>query len=93
MRRFSPEDRLIRAEQMPATKLDEETVLMSIDAGAYYGLKGPAQSIWEFLEAPRTFSGVVEELVKSYKVSPEQCAEDLQRFLGEMEQEGLLRVE
>jgi hypothetical protein len=78
---------------MLSTQLDEETVLMSIDAGAYYGLKGPAQSIWEILETPLTFSALVDRLVKEYRVSPETCAADLERFLGEMEREGLIRVE
>jgi len=91
--RFGPATRLTRTEDMLSTQLDEETVLMSIDAGAYYGLKGPAQSIWEILETPLTFSALVDRLVKEYRVSPETCAADLERFLGEMEREGLIRVE
>jgi hypothetical protein len=78
---------------MLSTQLDEETVLMSIDAGAYYGLEGPARSIWEILETPLTFSALVDRLVEEYRVSPETCAADVERFLGEMEREGLLRVE
>jgi hypothetical protein len=66
---------------------------MSIDAGAYYGLEGPARSIWEILETPLTFSALVDRLVEEYQVSPETCAADLERFLSEMEREGLLRVE
>ena len=66
---------------------------MSIDAGAYYGLEGPAQRIWEILETPLTFSALVDRLVEEYQVSPETCAADLERFLGEMEREGILRVE
>jgi hypothetical protein len=93
MRRFRPEDRLSRAQEMLSTELDEETVLMSIDAGAYYGMAGPARSIWKILETPLTFSALVDRLVMEYKITPEACAEDLQRFLGEMEREGLLRVE
>jgi hypothetical protein len=93
MRSFSPDDRLSRAQEILSTDLDHETVLMSIDAGAYYGLTGPAQSIWEKLETPMTFSALVDLLVKEYKITPEACTADLQSFLGEMEREGLLRVE
>ncbi len=93
MRRFSPKDRLSRAEEMLSTELDQETILMSIDAGAYYGMAGTAQSIWEKLETPLTFSALVDELVKEYEITPEACAADLQEFLGAMEREGLLRVE
>lgn len=93
MRAFNSEDKLIRSEKMLSTELDQETVLMSIDAGAYYGMAGPARSIWEMLENPLTFSELVELLVKEYAISRETCAADLQGFLSEMEHEGLLRVE
>jgi hypothetical protein len=91
--RFGSEDRLSRVQNLLSTELDQETVLMSIDAGAYYGLEGPARSIWEILETPLTFSALVDRLVEEYQVSPDTCAADLERFLGEMEREGLLRVE
>ncbi len=93
MRRFGPEDRLSRANDLLSTELDQETVLMSIDAGAYYGLEGAARSIWKKLENPTSFSELVDYLVREYRVSRETCASDLQKFLAEIEREGLLRVE
>jgi hypothetical protein len=93
MRHFEPDDRIVRAPEMLSTDLDEETVLMSIDAGAYYGLEGPARSIWNSLETPMTFSALVDRLVKEYRVEPNICAADVEKFLAEMEREGLLRVE
>ena len=93
MRSFKPDDRLSRANKMISTDLDQETVLMSIDAGAYYGMVGTARTIWDKLESPLTFSALIGELVKEYEITPEACAADLQGFLNEMEQEGLLRVE
>jgi hypothetical protein len=93
MRTFRPEDKLSRVQEILSTEIDQETILMSIDAGAYYGLKGPAQSIWENLKTPRTFSDLVDLLVTEYRITPEVCAADLNGFLAEMEREGLLRVE
>jgi hypothetical protein len=93
MRRFGPEDRLSRTKDLLSTELDQETILMSIDAGAYYGLEGAARRIWEKLENPTSFSELVDWLVREYRVSRETCASDLQKFLGEIEREGLLRVE
>lgn len=93
MRGFNPEDRLIRNQEMLSTELDQETILMGIDAGAYFGLAGTAQWIWEKLESPITYSTLVEELVKEYNVTPEACSADLQGFLEAMEREGLLHVE
>src|ERR1700745_3380556 len=93
MRRYNPEDRLLRNQELLSTELDRETVLMSIDAGAYYGLAGTARSVWEKLETPKTFAALVDELVKEYRIAPQACAEDLQGFLAAMEKEGLLRAE
>jgi hypothetical protein len=93
MRQFRSEDKLSRVQDLLSAEFDQETVLMSIDAGAYYGLEGPARSIWEILETPLTFADLVGRLVEEYKVSPETCAADVERFLGEMDREGLLRVE
>lgn len=93
MRVFRPEDVLVRAPQVPTAALDGQTVLMSIDTGAYYPLEGPARTIWEKLQTPLTFSALVDALVEEYDVAPEACAADTQRYLGTMEEEGLLRVE
>jgi hypothetical protein len=92
MRRFGFDELLCRSEDLFSTELDQETVLMSIDAGAYYGLEGPARSIWEQLETPLTFSALLDRMVGDYEVEPETCAADLEGFLAEMEREGLLRV-
>jgi len=93
MRHFNPEDKLVRAEDILSTELDQETVLMSIDAGAYFGMGGTARSIWEKLAVPIAFSVLVDELVEEYEVPRETCIADLRAFLAEMEREGLLRVE
>ena len=93
MRHFSPDDKLFRVPDMPSTELDQETILMSIDAGAYYGLEGPARAIWDHLATPLTFSALVDRLVTEYNVAPETCAADVEQFLAEMEREGLIRVE
>jgi hypothetical protein len=93
MRLFAPEDRLSRTKDLLSTELDQETVLMSIDAGAYYGLAGVARSIWEKLVNPTNFSELVDCLEREYCISHETCVSDVQKFLAEIEREGLLRVE
>ena len=93
MSHFAPEDRLSRTAGLLSTELDQETVLMSIDAGAYYGLAGVARRIWEKLENPTSFSDLVDCLEREYRVSREACVSDVEKFLAEMEREGLLRVE
>jgi len=93
MHTFQSADKLTRRDGMISTELDQETVLMSIEAGAYYGMAGAARIIWEKLAAQVTFGELVQSLVEEYEISPEACSADLQEFLSDMEQEGLLIVE
>jgi hypothetical protein len=76
-----------------STELGNETVLMSIESGRYYGLEGAAQRIWSLLTAPQSLADLSIQLAKEYEVSPEQCAEDILPFVEEMISEGLLKVE
>ena len=93
MRTFRPGDLLVRTQEMLSTELDQEVVLMDINAGAYFGLAGTARSVWEKLATPTTFSELLESLVDEYEIAPEVCAVDLQNFLGELEKNGLVSVE
>lgn len=92
MSSFRSEDLLARVPDMISTELDQETVLMHIEAGAYYGLEGPAQIIWRALESPLSFAALVDRLTAEYDVSPETCAADVEKFLLQMQIEGLLLV-
>ncbi len=88
-----PESLLTRATEPLSTDLSNETVLMSIESGSYYGLEGTAQRIWVLLEAPQTLLDLSIQLANVYEVSPEQCAEDILPFIEEMIGEGLLKAE
>jgi hypothetical protein len=93
MSHFRAENRLSRVPEMISTDLDNETVLMSVEAGFYYGLEGSAQSIWKALETQITFSELIDRLTQEYEVTPEACSADVEKFLLKMQKEGLLRVE
>ncbi len=87
------ESRLTRDKKPLSTELGNETVLMSIESGRYYGLEGTAQRIWSLLTTPQSLSDLSIHLAKEYEVSPGQCAEDILPFIEEMISEGLLKVE
>lgn len=92
MTRIKPSDQLHRAQDLPSTQLDKETILMSVEAGAYFGFEGTAQFIWEALADPITMTGLLERIAGEFDVEPAACRADVEHFLNELLQEGLLRV-
>ena len=84
---------IVRAQKLLATDLDEETILMSIERGAYYGMEQTARRIWELVETPRTVTDLCQRLAEEYDVEPEVCRQDVLAFLEELRAEGLIVVE
>jgi len=88
-----PDSLLARSAAPLAAELDGETVLMSLEAGRYYGMEGVARRIWALLETPCTAADLAAALSAEFEVTPQQCLEDIAPFLEELVREGLLTVD
>ncbi len=90
-----PEPSSLRYRQSGAALRAEfqgETVLLSFEAGRYYGLEGTAQHIWRLLASPRSIEELVEALAETHDVSRDRCREDLVPFLERLAREGLVEA-
>ncbi len=81
-----------RNSEMVSTKMDGETVMMSIDNGEYYGLDSIGSRIWEILEKPIRVNALIEELLNEFEVDKEQCEADTLGFLNQLLEKKLLRI-
>lgn len=72
------------------SKIDDEVIIMSIEADSYFGLDPVGSRIWELLEQPATMDELVSQLVQEYDVSEAECRQDAQDFVTEMVARGLI---
>ncbi len=75
-----------------ASKADDEVVMLDEAAGLYFALNPVASKIWDLLAIERSLQTLISALLEIYEVSPEQCAEDVMRFLEEMQKRNLICV-
>lgn len=71
-------------------RVEDQVVALDLNTSIYWSLDGVGAWIWERLAEGRTAESILEALGDEYDVQPETAREDLQRFLGELEQEGLV---
>ena len=90
MKTINLETTVVRADGLLATDLDDETVLMSIEQGAYYGMEKTARRIWELVEKPVKVSDLCRQLAEDYGVDPQVCEQDTIAFLEELCRENLV---
>ncbi len=76
-----------------ASDIDDEKVMMSIEKGRYYGLDPVGSRVWEMIETPIRISDLIGMLLQKYDVNRETCERDVLAFLGELHESGLVRVE
>ncbi|MBK6454748.1 MAG: PqqD family protein [Gemmatimonadetes bacterium] len=66
--------------------------MMSVEQGMYFGLDGVGPRIWSLLATPRTFGDLCRELQHEFDVEPDVCRDEVQGFLSELMESGLVHV-
>jgi hypothetical protein len=79
-----------RASDMPAARLGDNLLMMSLERGQYFSLNAVGTRIWELLEKPTTDAALLNRLIAEYDVPEEVCAEQLAVFLTRLQERGLL---
>ena len=75
------------------TRIDDETVVMSLDTGDFFSLTGTAQSIWRLLDGSRDRAAILSELSAEYRAPEAEIAADLDAFVAELRAAGLLAAD
>lgn len=79
-----------RRNSVVAADAADEAILLDIDSGYFFQLNTSAAQIWHLTEEPVTFGALCLALQARFKVSELQCAEDLQAFVSDLAERGIL---
>lgn len=78
--------------QVMSREVDDETVLLDLKSGMYFGLDGVGKLVWESVERGRNLRETVEAVVSEYDVEPERAQSDVLDFAGDLVERGLLEA-
>ena len=90
---ISAESIVIQIEDIVASDIDDEKVMMSVEKGQYYSLDPVGSRIWELLDKPVKVTDLIDALLLKYDVDRETCERDVLAFLEELREDGILQVE
>ncbi|MEM7698155.1 MAG: PqqD family peptide modification chaperone [Verrucomicrobiota bacterium] len=74
------------------SRVDDETVLMDVVSGHYYGLDEVASTIWENLKSPITVEKLIGDLACEFRTTPEAIESDVLEFLEEGSENELVEI-
>ena len=79
-----------RCKDILANEVGNDTVMMSIEKGKYYGTNKTGSYIWKILDIPMTFGDLCSRLAADFNITTAKCAEDMLPFIEQMEKEGII---
>lgn len=82
----------VRSEDMLASDMDGEVVMMSIERGEYYGLNTVGTRIWQALEQPVTVAEIVAMICADFEVEREPCERDVRAFLEDCRARSMVAI-
>jgi len=83
---------VVATSEQVSTRLDDETVLLELKKGTYYGLNAVGTLIWEMVQQPQSIEALYCAVVERYDVEPETCKRDVLRLIEEMQVAGLVEI-
>jgi len=84
--------RVHRIDDVLNTEIDDQTVMMDIEQGSYFGLNQTATRIWALLATPTVIADLCDRLMEEFEVPRGQCEQQVFDFLGDLLDRDLLEV-
>src|SRR3954467_170424 len=83
--------RLVVEPWMTHERLDDQVMMINLETGAYFALERPAADCWTALTSGAALDGIVAEVVAHFAVSTSQAEVDVEAFVGNLVEEGIVR--
>ena len=71
-------------------EIDGQAIALNLDTGQYYTMNELGTRIWTLFQQEDSLAGIVEAIESEYDVTYEQAEADLESFLKDLRQNGLV---
>ena len=76
--------------QVMSRVVGDDTVLLDLESGMYFGVDGVAKQIWESISEGRSLGETAEVIASEYEVDEASAQADVLEFVSELVARGLL---
>ena len=86
------DDRAAIPAEVLVRQLGEESVILDLASGTYFGLDEAGTRIWQLLQQGSTLREVCEAMLKEFDVEPQDIERDVLDLARELRDRGLIRI-
>jgi hypothetical protein len=83
---------IVAARDQVSCSLAEESVILNLKSGVYYGLDPVGSFVWNLIQTQRDFREIRDRVLEEYDVEPERCEQDLMELFNDFSIQGLVEL-
>ena len=83
-------DKVTIPTQVMARQVGDETVILDLASGTYFGLDPVGARIWQLMGEGQTLAGICDVMVEEFEVKREALEADLLALVAELKDKGLI---
>lgn len=83
---------VVATKQQVSGDLGEESVILSLQDGVYYGVNTVGTRIWAEIQQPRSMQELTATLSEEFDVDSETCMRDITSFIQQLADKGLVEI-
>lgn len=83
-------DKVSIPPQVMARTMGDETVILDLASGTYFGLDPVGTRMWELMGEGKTLAEICEQMLEEYEVSRDDLERDTLRLTQELADQGLV---
>ena len=87
------ETRVVASAKQISCELADESVVLNLEEGVYYGLNAVASHVWGLVQQPRTVRELRASLLSEFEIEESICTRDLIDLLGQLQRWGLVELQ
>ena len=86
------ETKMVIPEQVMSRQVGDETVILDLASGMYFGLDPVGARIWQLLTEGHEIDAVVSTLLNEYEVPEDKLRQDVNTLVNELVSRGLVEL-
>jgi hypothetical protein len=86
------ETTVVASQEQVSCDVGDETVVLNLKDGIYYGLNPVAASVWKSIQEEKRVQEIRDILVHEYEVEPQNCTEDILTLLSQLQTWRLVEI-
>jgi coenzyme PQQ synthesis protein D (PqqD) len=84
-------DKMTIPSHVMARQVGDETVILDLASGTYFGLNPVGARIWQLISEGQTIGGVLESVLAEFEVNAAEAERDLDNLVAELHRRELIK--